>query len=518
MAASLGRIEDARSRDRFVWGSTLAVSTALVLLAYGGVLDNYFFEIDDGKVLNGVVEGVHAASPRFLPVHFAWLRLLHRIFGVEPAGYYLSGLILHALSAATVGVLVHRLTRRIPLALCGVAVFSVLYAPREAVLWITANCGLLSVLFVLLATLAWDVFLVEGRRREYWIAIACAILAMGSKEDSILLAPMFLGLDRLRRGPSWSHGFLRRYAVLIALGLAYLVVSLRPELWAGSHIGVGYDVRLELLPKLVSNYAILFWPRHVRPDQAWTWALPAGLLILLILAAAAWVQRRASPLIAYGLLVSVCGLLPVLPGPFRTIAQQRYAYPSAMGAAFLAAGIALALENAVKRCDPVVRRRARAAGLLVLVAWTTVQVLAIRSSERWQFERKCVRFENAMNSTKSALLEARALNGPPVSIRVLEPQIWDPYDYALGLHALAALPTESIELRLMPIPEVLERLGEEKWLSNRAIGVWIGHSDGSISPARRIEDLPVAEWERIANGSAERGPGRPIAVVTITAP
>jgi hypothetical protein len=491
------------------------IAAGLVIAAYGGVLDNYFNEIDDALSLNGAVEGVYSARPRFLPVHFGWIRLLHALFGADPRGYYVGGLLLHVLSATTLGLIVRRLTGRVLPAAIALAAFSVFYAPIEVVMWITASCGLLSVLFVLVATLAWDHFLVEGARRWFWIATASAMLAMGSKEDSVMLAPLLLGLDRIRNGRAWGHGFVRRYAGFAALGAVYLAIALRPVNWPGSQHGGRYDLRLELVPKLIANLAILFWPRSFDPDRGWTLALLGGIAILVSLGALTWRWRKTSPLVGWGLLVCVFGLLPVLPGAYPVIAQQRFAYPSAIGVALIAGGLATALQDAVLPLGADGTRRLAVAALAVFATWIAVQVVSVRSAEQWRFERHCTHFRNAMRSSEIAFAGASSRTGAPRSAVVLGPDIWDPEDYVAGLHAIVGLPKECVSIRYLSIEDVLRKIDEEAWLATSATSVYVGDPDGSISPVRRREDLPLQLWARIATDYSTRGFGRTIALVSI---
>ena len=503
-------------------GTLLLFGTAAVLglLAYGGVLNNYFHEIDDALSLNGAAEGVYHGGPRFLPVHFAWLRLLYLTFGAHPRGYYAAGLLLHVLSATTLGMIVRRIGGRVLPAAIAVAAFTVFYPPHETVMWITANCGLLSVLLILLAALAWDRHLVEGARRWYFFALAAAVLAMGSKEDSVMLAPVLLGLDWVRNGTLRRRGFVRRYAAFAAIGAAYLAVALRPANWPGSQHGGRYDLRPELAPKLAANFALLFWPQAADPGRIPTPAVLAGTAILALLSVLAWRARRASPLVSFGLVVSVCGLLPVLPGPLPVIAQQRYSYPSSIGVACMAAGFAILLRDGVARTAATDGRESGGAGarglgasaLVLFIAWIGVEIVSVRSIERWRFSNHCARFENAMRSSAIAFIGSseaakRAL--------VIAPEIWDPEDYAAGLHVFAGLSKDRVSMRYVPVEDALSTLDEESKLSAEDTVVYAGNSDGSIFPVRRQEELPVSRWEGLATQYSTRGLGRTVALVEV---
>ncbi len=499
------------------------MASAGALAAYGGVLDNYFYEIDDP----GHLIGRRYPFGHFRPVHRGYIQLLFQLFGAAPAGYYLTGLALHVTSAVAAGLLALRLSTRPAApgaamaswaALLATGTFAVFFAPHEAVLWISASCSLLVVAFLLLFALAWDRYLVSGRAGPFWLAMLAALLALGAKDEGVLLLPLALGLDLFRCGrPRWRP-FLRRYALLAVLGGVYLVIAVRSSLLTAR----GYRPSAALVPKLVENYAGLFW---LEPLDQWNvpgWSLAAGALLLVALAYLGWRERRRVPAIGLGLLVSLTGLLPALPLPVEGYATQRHSYPSAIGVALLVAGLFEAGARAAGSWRRAPRLALGACAGLVGLAWLGAQVLAIRSVEQRRFEGICARFRNAIESTRELAWEAQAASAPAggasgrLRAVVIAPPA-NPLHYARGLHVLAGIPIECLDVRYLRVEQVLAGLEAGRWPAAVGERLFTGARDGRIT---RVDpaDVPRAAWEDLARLRARLGQGETVPVVEIREP
>jgi hypothetical protein len=486
---------------------------ALVLLAgcaafgaYGGVLDNFFYESDDA----GHLIGDGYAFGHFRPVQWGFLRLLSRAFGGEPQGYYLSGLVLHAASALSVGWLAYRLSARPWAAPLATLVFAQLFAPHEAVLWISANGGLLVVLFLLLFALAWDAYLLSARRSLYVLALLAALFAMGSKEDCVLLAPLALGLDLLRNGRQIRRGFLRRYAPLALLGAGYLALALRSSLLEARE----YGAHGALLGKLVKNFAWLFWPRTLEQHDLPAWGLSAGATLLVLLGWLAWSERRAAPVLALGLLLAVAGLVAVLPIAPEGFATQRLSYPSAIGVALLAAGLAQVGELRSSGLGRGPRLGLGLGAIALAVCWSMVQVDAIRDVEQRRFERSGSRYRGALESTRSSAWEALLAAGSGRAL-VVAPFV-NPQQYGRGLNVLMGVPRECLDLRYPPRAQVLAELAG--WLASPGTLVFAGTPSGPIERLETEADAPLGDWERQAGERERVGRGATLPVLEISHP
>jgi hypothetical protein len=495
-----------------------AVALAVVLAvfaAYAPVLGRFFHEIDDATLLLAARDGL-PATVRFRPLWEAWNALLFAAFGTRPAGYHLAGIGLHAGSALAVLALVRALGRGwIAAGVAGLA-FAVFQSPSQAVLWIAASNGLLSVLFVLLSALAWLAYL-KGRGAAFLgLALVCAAGAMGSKEDCVVLGPLLVGIDAAWSGPRAlrSRRALLRYLPFALLGAAYLAVAYRPWVWSRSPEVGEYALTPALVPRLFANLLALFWPRVVREDELGAaWAL-GGLVLAALLA---WIgvreaaRRRAGPpLVALGLVVALAGLLPALPGPYVQ-AGTRLAYPSAIGVALLAGGLVELLWNArVVLAWPALRGLV-AAGF---AGWTAVQVLAVRSVESWRYAPRCRRLERLVETTDAVVLgPLREHGGEAV---VLGPAIWNAKDYVSALVVFLDVRPDEVELRWVPydgrFPARLEQGGE---LDPGRGALYACERDGTMRRLGARETAPLELWEEQALHDEQRGRGHALAVVAL---
>ena len=484
--------------------------TVLIVLAtcltYWPVLDNFFSPIDDPLVLWSAQQGIDP-SPHFRPLYPVWNEFLLRLFGLQPFGWYLTGLLAHIAGALLVASLVGEIARsRFQGAVAGL-VFGLFYSPHQVVLWISANCGLLAVLCLLLGARCWLVFLASGAKRTFRGALAYSgamvflVAAMGFKEDCVFAGPLFLALDLSRNG--W-HGFTRfrallKYAIPATLAVIYLSLAFRPSLWADAP-GVGeYTVSAEMVPRLFQNFAWLFWPRAAEPTT-WTPAsMVIGLFLALALATAGFRFSARLPLLLPGLCLALAGMLPALPGPFA-IAGTRYSYPASVGTAMILAALARSCWSA--------RRQAVGRTLVVLGlgAWLAVNGLSIRSVENWRYERRGSGLQRMIESTRP-LLELRHAT-------LVSPAIYNAHDYQLSLVLWLGVPLRATSMDRVPYgPEFLQRLQAQADLDPALNPVFACNTEGELYRLASMANAPVALWEAQANEYEERGEGRSLFLI-----
>jgi Tfp pilus assembly protein PilF len=182
-------------------GGVLAV-TAMV---YATVLGFPFVYDDDGQI----VQNITVQSWRYVPWYFKsqvwqylypdapgnfyrplnllWFRLNDALFGLNPAWWHLTTVLLHLLCTYLVYVLARRLTAR-PLVAAGTALIFGVHPMRHGVVaWVSGSTESLSAAFFLVAFLAYLVSR-EGHRFR-WMSVSCGFYAMAlfSKETTIML-------------------------------------------------------------------------------------------------------------------------------------------------------------------------------------------------------------------------------------------------------------------------------------------------------------------------------------------
>ena len=115
------------------------------------------------------------------------------------------------------------LARRLALGVSGAAVaallFAVLPVHTEAIANVVGRAELLAALFGLIALLSWG----AGGRRGSWGAAGAVLLALGSKEVAVVVPPLLVLWDLLRRRGSGRAWWIERAGSLAPVGLAVVV-------------------------------------------------------------------------------------------------------------------------------------------------------------------------------------------------------------------------------------------------------------------------------------------------------
>src|SRR6059036_1448516 len=308
----------------------------------------------------------------YIPLTWMTLGLDYLLWGMNPVGYHLTSLLLHAANAVVFFFVVRRiLTRALPspsergyaLAVsAGVAALGFAIHPLrvESVAWVTERRDVLSGLFYLAAIL---VYLRACEREErgrggYWAAVALFAGALLSKSMAVNLPVVLVILDvyPLRRlgGATgwWSEPARRVYVekipfVLLAAAAAAIAVMAQLSVHAAASLA-----QLSVPGRVaVSAYGLSFYlwkmvvPLNLSPLYPLSpivnpWAMPFVLsyTMVLTITAIALALRRRVPGLPAAWSAYVVVLLPVL-GIFQSgpqIAADRYTYLASLGWAILA--------------------------------------------------------------------------------------------------------------------------------------------------------------------------------------
>src|SRR5437899_986658 len=307
----------------------------------------------------------------YIPLTWMTLGLDYLLWGMNPVGYHLTSLLLHAANAVVFFFVVRRiLTRALPslserghaLAVsAGFAalVFAIHPLRVESVAWVTERRDVLSGLFYLVTILVY-LRACEGEkrgRRWYWLAVATFVCALLSKAIVVNLPIVLLILDvyplrRLGGAVGWWSEAARRIYIekipFVLLAAAASAIAIMAQL---SHHTMVSVVQLSALGRLaVSVYGVSFYlwktvapvslsPLYELPPTVSPWAPPFLLSYGLVVAitAIALAFRRRVPGLPAALLAYVVILLPVL-GLFQSgpqIAADRYTYLAGLGWALL---------------------------------------------------------------------------------------------------------------------------------------------------------------------------------------
>ncbi|NNN05643.1 MAG: hypothetical protein HKL90_07060, partial [Elusimicrobia bacterium] len=397
------------SRDRLADAAVfLAVS-----LAFLGILRNQFAS-DDWELIRQTV-GFRGFDARHLywmltttrlanNTPLAWLSYAvdYAIWGLNPVGYHLTNLLLHALNAVLLQRLASRLLGRIfpdakPAelalgALVAALAFGLSALRAESVAWASERRDVLAGTFFLSSLLFYVKFALGRssveRRKDYILSLVLYAGAALSKATVVPLPLALLALDgyplrRLGAGETPRERRARLIEKLPYLALAALaaLLALRAQLASGSLValsdhsltgrlaqalfGLGFYVRKTFLP--IDLHA-LYPLGHPAALSLPTLVSLASIIAVAAVCAAVGVTRRAqAALWAYylALLLPVLGLMQ--NGP--QLVALRYSYLSCLGWAVLAGAAATAAARS--RIKNPARSAAALAALAVWLAYGT---------------------------------------------------------------------------------------------------------------------------------------------------
>ncbi len=308
----------------------------------------------------------------YMPLSWMTLGLDYSVWGMNPVGYHLSNLLLHAGNSVLVFFVARRLlrltdafagkpdTRLLPLTAALAALLFAIHPLRvESVAWVTERRDVLSLFFYLASLLSYlRAAEVNGSgRRGYWGALAlfvCALLSKGSAV-SLPVVMLIVNVYPLRRvgGVSgwWNDRARQVFRELVPFALFSAAASIL------SLVALTPPEQLQLAGKAaVSAFSLAFYlwktlaPFHLSPLYALPEEIRAlqgeylvGYAVAIPLMIVLWTQRRRSPGVTAALLVFLAIILPFLGvvqnGP--QIAADRYTYHAAPALAILiAAGLA----------------------------------------------------------------------------------------------------------------------------------------------------------------------------------
>lgn len=376
-----------------------ALVVLLTLAAFWPALDGQFVNWDDDKnfLSNPHFRGLDPASLRwmFTSAHLGHYHPLtwithaadYALWGLDPAGYHLTNLLLHAANAVLFYLVALRLLGPSPFPAALAALLFAVHPLRvESVAWATERRDVLAGLFFLLSVLAY----LRGRRSLSLGVFAAALL---SKAIVVSLPVVLLALDIFPLRRFGRRAILEKAPWFLLAAIASVVtLAVQPA-------GVGgFAEHAATLPGLrigLSLYGLTFylWKTLVPVGLYPQYVLPADVspsdprillagLAVAALTGMAWLWRRRFPALLPVWICCVAGLLPVL-SLFRVDTQQfaadHHTYLATMGIALVGAWALAALP--APAALPIA-----AAVVLVLAALTHRQTGVWRDSIRlWTY-------------------------------------------------------------------------------------------------------------------------------------
>jgi hypothetical protein len=366
--------EQAPRRERAVTRTSVVLAAIAVALG----VSVYAMTLHDPFVYDDFTEVVDNASIRDLtnleaivrhnitrPVTNLSNAIDYAVWELNPVGYHLTNILLHALNIVLCFVFVRTLTidRRsrpesttwMPFAVA--TMFAVHPMLTEAVTYIAGRSELLVSALILSSLLAFRRAFTAGGAGALTLGIVFFVLALGTKETAIMLPLVLLAYDRLILSATDATLFRRRLrrvhvpliGTMVALGLARAVLYVFIEQRAGAGFRVqNLLIDVDVLGRLVSLLIIPLKQSFIhgvdRITAIYQWPMIRGVAILGLLGWCAVRMRRKEPLVTFGIGWTIAWLLPgvaliLLANSGQPLAERR-AYLASCGV-FIAAGVLL---------------------------------------------------------------------------------------------------------------------------------------------------------------------------------
>ncbi len=333
----------------------------------------------------------------YLPLHIFSYMIDHAVWGLKPAGFHVSSVLLHGVNSALCLAVARRLTGSLAAAFVAALLFAVHPAHVEAVAWISSRKEILSTTFMLLSLLSY-----LGARKgsefrpiPYAASLVWFLLAMLSKVTAIVLPAFLLLLDAM---PDPANPRARRPPLLLALagkipygiaGAILVVVNSHAQVTAKA--AYAHEPLRYLMVKghAVWNYLGLLLGLGGNPD----YDLPrigSGIAdVLFQLGGLAVLPAAAALLYRFGRRVESLGvswvfltLFPAILFPLVTYMADRYVYAPSIGFCWAIAAAIVGVGGLARA--PALGARSAAAAAVTAALAIGFAVRTIQYSRVWK--------------------------------------------------------------------------------------------------------------------------------------
>lgn len=292
-----------------------------------------FFSIFGSGYLSLSPENLDMTRP-FMPFS---MTADYTLWGLNPAGYRLTNIILHALNSVLIYVLASHISRgRVPLTAS--LLFALHPVHTEAVVGITFREDLLVTFFFLFSLICYIRFANGARGVFYILSLLLFFIALLSKEMAVTLPLILLAYDYFfgSRGKRKWHSYLPYLGLIpLYLWLLYIVYS-NPPTPPAYHGNI-----LDISTVLAGYFKLLVFPFNLSVDydlasssNSWTFIF----LIISIFASVLYILKSEDKTGSFSIAFFFITLVPVLNivPTFRLIADRFLYLPSAGFCIFIA--------------------------------------------------------------------------------------------------------------------------------------------------------------------------------------
>lgn len=268
------------------------------------------------------------------------------LFGIEDAtGHHIASVVLHALNVALLCIVLARMTGFTWRAAAVAAIFAFHPINVESVAWISERKNVLCTFFLLLTLLAYHGYIQRPSAGRFLLVMLAFAAGLSAKPMLVTLPFALLLLDY------WPMRRLSGQAVLEKVPLLFLsagsaLITWRIQMSAGAGTPLAVLGVFDRLQNAAISYVRYlgkaFWPDNLSPFYPYprleappypNWAMPAAVLLLVIVSAAVVLQIRRRPYLFTGWCWFLGTLVPVIG--FAQVGRQsmadRFAYIPLIG-------------------------------------------------------------------------------------------------------------------------------------------------------------------------------------------
>lgn len=382
-------------RRQFILGSLLLA--VLTGIAYWPVQSYDFVNWDDTwyvvrnpylgswELSNLKAIATDVINRNYAPLTIFTYLVEHTFFGLNPSGYHIFNVLLHAMNAVLVFALVAQVTKNQAAGWMTAALFAVHPVQIESVAWISSMKGLLCGTFIL-AHLICRLRPERTPRQDVW-GFVFFLLALFSKALTVVVPAIVLLYDMLVLKRKFKEALAGQFATgMLSVWLLVTTMSAQGTTLGGvrSHLVLS---KLEILgvdSVILWRYVgMLLWPSGLSvlynpPVSGIAGQIAVATLAWTAVAAVVWKLRKFSPLLVLAAASWLILLLPVLNlTPLTTLMNDRYLYMPAIPF-FAAASCGLCwLWGEVVAAGPAVKEKLTTLRRATLHGWVLVPVAGI---------------------------------------------------------------------------------------------------------------------------------------------
>jgi protein O-mannosyl-transferase len=291
----------------------------------------------------------------YAPLHLLSYAIDHALWGLEPAGFLLTNVALHAVN----GWLLYALLLRLGLSRTGAAfaaaVFLVHPVQVESVAWVSERKNVLAMTFSLASLHAYLTYRAAEVGRSwlpYLATLVALVAALLTKAVAVVVPPLFVLIDLCLFEPAKRRGWIvDKIPFAVAAGALILATLSSQEAAIAEGRATfrmdGLTTVFTMVPVVARYVGMVFWPAQLTSVYAPTvrasadlafWASTLLVVTLVIIGVALWLRRREWLAWYAFFFVALLPVLHIVPLP--TLMNDRYLYFPMLGAAALA-GLAL---------------------------------------------------------------------------------------------------------------------------------------------------------------------------------